>query len=98
MVAELEPNPYLHAFRLRSPASRQVAEFDQVGKQQRGPGPAAPAGPWAIDVLTALAPSLQEAVSTCVSKAFVILDAPSCRSTASPPTGPTTRASTRSMG
>lgn len=46
----------------------------------------------AVEVLSALAPSLEQAITTAAAKAFVILTAPCCRSTASPRTGPSTQA------
>ncbi|MFE1269859.1 hypothetical protein [Streptomyces sp. NPDC058758] len=42
----------------------------------------------AVEALARLVPSLAEALRTIREKAFALLDAPCCRSTASPPTSP----------
>lgn len=49
----------------------------------------------AVEVLAALAPTLEETVRTASSKAFVLPTGPYCRSTESPRTGPTAWGSTR---
>ena len=45
----------------------------------------------AVDLLAALAPTLEQAMETVRKKAYVTSTAPCCRSTASPPTARTTR-------
>lgn len=52
----------------------------------------------AVDLLAALAPTLEEAARTASRKAFVRWTAPCCRSTASPRAVPSTPASTRNTG